>query len=60
MANVQMEIDGRSIRTGEGQTVLQAAREHGIYIPTLCYDERLEPFGACRMCLGKSAGSPRR
>jgi NADH dehydrogenase/NADH:ubiquinone oxidoreductase subunit G len=34
-----------------GRTILQVAREHGIYIPTLCYHEALEPFGACRLCV---------
>ena len=32
-------------------TVLQAARGRGIYIPTLCHHEKLEPYGACRMCM---------
>ena len=34
-----------------GNTILEAARKLGIYIPTLCYDEDLEPYGACRMCV---------
>ncbi len=32
-------------------TILEAAREAGIRIPSLCYHERLEPFGACRLCI---------
>jgi NAD(P)H-flavin reductase/ferredoxin len=35
----------------EGQTVLQAAKEAGKYIPTLCAHEDLAPFGACRLCI---------
>jgi NADH dehydrogenase/NADH:ubiquinone oxidoreductase subunit G len=31
-------------------TVLEAAKSAGIYIPTLCYDGRLEPYGGCRIC----------
>lgn len=48
---IAVTIDGQKIETGEGQTILEAAREHGIHIPTLCYHEALEPFGACRVCV---------
>jgi NADH dehydrogenase/NADH:ubiquinone oxidoreductase subunit G len=48
---VNLTIDGRQIKAKEGMTVLQAAREHGIDIPTLCHNEALEPYGACRICL---------
>ncbi|MCL0065281.1 molybdopterin-dependent oxidoreductase [Dehalococcoidia bacterium] len=34
-----------------GTTVLELARESGSHIPTLCYDSRLNPYGACRICL---------
>ena len=46
-----IEIDGRAVEGAPGTTVLQAARSAGIEIPTLCDDDRLEPFGACRMCM---------
>lgn len=49
-------IDGNEIPYQPGQTVLQAAREIGIEIPTLCHDDRLEPAGACRMCLVEVEG----
>ncbi len=39
------------MRAREGMTVLQAAREAGIEIPTLCYHEEMEPYGACRVCV---------
>lgn len=42
-------IDDQLIEISEGCTLLQAARERGIYIPTLCYLESLEPYAACRM-----------
>jgi bidirectional [NiFe] hydrogenase diaphorase subunit len=51
MENVKLEIDGRTVEAAQGTTVLQAARSIGIDIPTLCHDERLEPYGACRMCM---------
>jgi len=48
---VRVTIDGRSIDAPEGQTILEAARQHGIEIPSLCYHPGLEPFGACRLCV---------
>jgi len=47
----KLTIDGVEIEASQGQTVLQAALEHGIYIPHLCYHPRLEIAGNCRMCL---------
>jgi bidirectional [NiFe] hydrogenase diaphorase subunit len=48
---ITLTIDGQGIQVEEGRTVLEAARELGIPIPTLCYHEALEPFAACRMCV---------
>jgi len=50
MTQVTMTIDGKEVKAEEGMTLLQAAGEVGIEIPTLCYDERLAPYGACRLC----------
>ncbi|MBL7076422.1 MAG: formate dehydrogenase subunit alpha [Kiritimatiellae bacterium] len=44
-------IDGQSVTARKGETVLQAAREAGIYIPHLCYSDGLEPYSACRLCI---------
>ncbi len=44
-------IDGKKINATDGTTVLTAAREHGIEIPTLCSHEALEQSGACRFCV---------
>lgn len=44
-------IDGQKIQARYGQTILQAAREHGIVIPVLCDHPALPPEGACRICL---------
>ncbi len=46
-----MQIDGREVKAKEGMTVLEAAQSIGISIPTLCYHEKLVPFGGCRLCL---------
>ena len=50
MREVTLEIDGREIKAKEGMTILEAAGDAGIYIPTLCYHEKLAPYGACRLC----------
>ena len=47
---ITLKIDGKEVRAREGMTVLEAAKEAGIKIPTLCYHEKLEPYGACRIC----------
>lgn len=48
---VKLTIDGKEIEAKEGQTVLQAAQEAGIYIPTLCYHHEVKPYTACRLCM---------
>ncbi len=51
MATVNMTINGRQVTAREGQTVLEAATEAGIKIPTLCHHPALKPAGSCRLCL---------
>jgi bidirectional [NiFe] hydrogenase diaphorase subunit len=51
-----LTIDDHPITIPPGYTVLQAAREHGIAIPTLCYLESLPPYAACRLCLVELVG----
>jgi bidirectional [NiFe] hydrogenase diaphorase subunit len=51
MSDIPLQIDGRAVAAKAGMTVLDAARAAGISIPTLCHHERLEPFGACRICV---------
>jgi len=51
MTDIRMLIDGNEVRTAEGMTVLEAARSAGISIPTLCFHEKLQPFGGCRLCI---------
>ncbi len=48
---VNLTIDEQQVTVPEGTTVLEAARQAGIYIPTLCYHPSLTPFGACRLCI---------
>jgi NADH dehydrogenase/NADH:ubiquinone oxidoreductase subunit G len=56
---VNLTINGREIQAPEGTTVLEAARQEGIYIPTLCHHEALEPEGTCRLCIVEVSGSIR-
>jgi len=47
---ITLQIDGKEVKATKGMTVLESAREAGIEIPTLCYHEKLEPYGVCRIC----------
>ena len=51
MENITLNINGKSVQAQPGTTLLQAAKSAGITIPTLCNDDGLEPYGACRMCM---------
>ncbi len=59
MAAKTLTIDGRLVGAHENQTVLEAASEAGIKIPTLCHLDGIADAGACRLCLVEVAGSPR-
>ena len=54
---VQLKIDGRIIEVREGLTVLQAAREAGVQIPTLCDHPAVKAYGSCRLCLVEVKGA---
>ncbi|MDN5327140.1 MAG: hypothetical protein PWP41_1836, partial [Moorella sp. (in: firmicutes)] len=56
MADVTLTIDGKRITVPAGITVLQAARDNGIFIPTLCHDPKLTPWGGCRLCVVEIEG----
>ena len=47
---IKFKIDGKEIITEEGKTVVEAAHENGVYIPTLCNFPGVPPKGGCRMC----------
>ncbi len=51
MKKIRMQIDNKEVVAEEGMTILEAALQAGISIPTLCYHEKLEPFGGCRLCM---------
>jgi len=50
MSKILLQIDAKEVEAKEGMTILEAAQDAGIYIPTLCHHEKLEPYGACRIC----------
>jgi formate dehydrogenase alpha subunit len=59
MAEVKIVIDGKELSVGEGTTILNAAEEAGIIIPTLCHRPDLTPEGNCRVCVVEVEGAPR-
>ena len=54
---MRVTIDGAAVEVEAGTTVLEAIRAAGGNVPTLCFDERQAPFGACRVCLVGAAGA---
>lgn len=54
-----LKIDGVDIAIEEGATILQAAREANIPIPTLCHLDGVKDVGACRLCLVEVSGTRR-
>lgn len=48
---INLTIDGNAIQVPKGTTVYQAAKQLGIELPIFCYQDRMPPFGACRVCM---------
>lgn len=48
---INLEINGRQVQAEAGTTVLKAARNANIHIPTLCHNDELLPYGSCRLCI---------
>jgi formate dehydrogenase alpha subunit len=53
---ITINIDNQVLGVPRGLTILQAAEENNIYIPTLCAHKDLTPFGGCRMCIVEVEG----
>ncbi|MBI9020958.1 MAG: iron hydrogenase small subunit [Verrucomicrobia bacterium] len=53
----KLTLNGKMVEAPDGATVLETARRAGIRIPTLCFLEKREPTGACRVCLVEIAGA---
>lgn len=50
MSKIKITINNREVEAYEGQTILEAAKNNGIHIPTLCYLKDITGTGACRVC----------
>ena len=59
MAEIKLKINGVDVIANEGDTVLKAARENGIEIPTLCQSDIVKVYGACGLCTVEIEGSPK-
>ena len=56
---MKIKINGRELEVADGKTILEAARENGILIPTLCYLKEINEVAACRICVVEVKGSER-
>ncbi|MEG1536847.1 MAG: NADH-dependent [FeFe] hydrogenase, group A6 [Clostridiales bacterium] len=54
---VNLTINGKPISVQEGTTIIQAAKENNIYIPSLCYLDGIHQYGGCRMCMVEVEGA---
>ncbi len=53
MAEITITINGEKVVAEEGRTIVEAAKEAGYFIPTLCHLDGLKPLGVCRVCVVK-------
>ena len=53
----KLTIEGVPVEAADGATILEAARQAGIRIPTLCYLEKVQAIGACRLCVVEVEGA---
>lgn len=56
---INLTINNKKIQVEDGTTILQAARDNDIYIPTLCYDDAVKVYGACGLCVVEAEGIPK-
>ena len=57
MAKISFILNGEKVVARAGSTILEAAQQNGVEIPTLCHDPRLKPSAACRLCLVEVEGA---
>ena len=56
---IKLKIDQVDVTVPEGTTILKAAKDSGLIIPTLCNVEGLTAYGGCRLCLVEIGGNPK-
>jgi len=54
--NHELTLDGQAVPFEQGETLYQVSRRHADNVPTLCFDDRLEPYGSCRLCVVEVEG----
>lgn len=54
--HLRIVLNGITVSAREGQSVVEAARDHGVYVPTLCDYPSLPPAGTCRVCTVQVGG----
>lgn len=59
MSVIRLNINGKEVKGNMGQTILDIAKANGIEIPTLCFDERVEIYGSCGLCVVEVEGIPK-
>ncbi len=60
MQKINVMVDGKKVEVPNGSTILEAATAAGSRVPVLCHDNKLHPYGACRICLVEVDGTPRK
>jgi predicted molibdopterin-dependent oxidoreductase YjgC len=56
---IEFTLDGQTVSAEDDELIVHAAARHGVFIPTLCHDDKLAPYGGCRMCVVGVEGAPR-
>jgi predicted molibdopterin-dependent oxidoreductase YjgC len=56
---VEFTLDGQAVSAPEGELLVHALARHGVFVPTLCHDAKLDPYGGCRVCVVELEGAPR-
>jgi len=52
----KLTVDGREVEVANNASILEAARKLDINVPTYCWDPRMKPYGACRLCMVEANG----
>ena len=60
MQKMNVTVDGKKVEVPAGSTIYEACTAAGSRVPTLCHDNKLHPYGACRICLVEVEGTPRK
>ncbi len=60
MQKMTVTVDGKKVEVPAGSTIYEACTAAGSRVPTLCHDNKLHPYGACRICLVEVQGTPRK